>query len=300
MTCASFDTRLDALLEGRCTPEEWREADAHLAGCPRCRRLYDAMSGRADDLDAAGHESLAASVLAKTSGTAGSCASARERLCDYVDATLDPVERELIDGHLGRCEACAVLALALSDVTAVLPSFAALPLRQPIVGDVFAATSRRAAEPGVGERITAWIARAAQRPRFSLEVAYVMTVLLLVVLGNPVDAFREASVRVQPRVSAVAGAVSVPLGEMRVAGAEKLSNVERALAPRLAPPRWTSQAEAWLGRMIDGSGLRWIAASAQAMATEVAAWAGRVFESLRGAFTGSRTELSASPARSHE
>ncbi len=81
-----------------------------------------------------------------------------------------------------------------------------------------------------------------------------MTVLLLVILGNPVDAFREASVRVQPKVTAVAGAVARPLSEMRAAGAERLSNVERAFSPKLAT---RGVAPAWGDSLVDG-GIQWI------------------------------------------
>ena len=154
------------------------------------------------ELDAGGHEALTQAILAKTSGNA--CASARERLCDFVDDTLAPFDRSLVEGHLAHCAACAALAAALAESTAVLPSFVSLAPRTSVVFDVLRATSRRPPEPGFGERLSAWLGRVAARPRFSLEVAYVLTVLLLVVLGNPVDAFRDASVRVEPRVAAVA------------------------------------------------------------------------------------------------
>ena len=203
MNCEAFDHRLDDLLDGRCTADEWREAEAHLAGCPRCRRVFEAVAGRADDMDAAGHESLAQAIVARTSG--GGCATARERLCDFVDGSLAGLDRDLVGGHLDHCPACAELATALAETASVLPSFATLSPRFSLVPAVLAATSRRPVQPTLGDRVSAWLARAAERPRFSLEVAYVLTVLLLVVLGNPVHAFKEASDRVQPRVSVVQG-----------------------------------------------------------------------------------------------
>jgi predicted anti-sigma-YlaC factor YlaD len=297
MNCTSFDARLDALLDGRCTAGEWSEAEAHLAACARCRQLFDALSGRAGDLDDQGHEALAASVVAKTSGGGRSCASARERLCDFVDGRLDTFDRELVDGHLSHCAECAALAGAVAEQTRVLSTFATLAPRGGIVRQVLAATSRKPIEPGIADQVRAWIGRAAQRPRFSLEVAYVMTVLLLVVFGNPVDAFREATVRVQPGVSAVAGAVSRPLNEMRAAGAERLSSVERALAPKLTA---TAVVSAW-GDSLTGGGIRWIqvrvVAPLQALVAHVGAWADRVIENTRRAFAGRATEPGPSPVR---
>jgi predicted anti-sigma-YlaC factor YlaD len=290
MNCQSFDARLDALLEGRCTATEWTEAEAHLASCTSCRRLFEAMSGRADDLDAEGHQELAAAVVAKTSGSERGCASARGRLCAFVDGELEPFDRELVEGHLEHCAGCAALAAAVVEQARILPTFAALAPRHGFVGEVLGATSRRHSAPSTAEKMAAWLARAAQRPRFSLEVAYVMTVLLLVVLGNPVDAFREASVRVQPRVSAVAGAVAKPLSEMRAAGAERLSNFERALSPKLAGP---GVAPSWEDRLV-GSGLQWIQsrifAPLQTLAAQVGSWAWRAVENVRRAFEPAPTE----------
>jgi predicted anti-sigma-YlaC factor YlaD len=297
MNCGSFDTRLDALLEGRCSPGEWDEAEAHLATCAKCRQLFDAMAGRAGDLDDEGHEALAAAVVATTSGSGRACASARERLCDFVDGALDAFDRELFEGHLAHCAECSALVDAVAEQTRVLSTFATLAPRGGIVRQVLAATSRKPIEPGVADKMRAWIGRAAQRPRFSLEVAYVMTVLLLVVFGNPVDAFREATVRVQPSVSAVAGAVSRPLNEMRAAGAEKLSSVERTFAPKLTT---TTVASAWADGLV-GGGIQWIqervVAPLQVLVAQAGAWAGRLVESLRSAFAARPTEPPPPPAR---
>jgi anti-sigma factor RsiW len=289
MTCQSFDARLDALLDGRCTAAEWVEAEAHLAGCARCRRLFDAMSGRAGDLDDGGHEALAAAVVAKTSGGGRTCASARERLCDFVDGTLGAFDRDLVDGHLSRCGDCSALAAALAAQVELLPTFAALAPRRSLVRDVLAATSRKPVEPTATERIAAWLSRAAERPRFSLEVAYALTVLLLVVLGNPVDAFREASVRVQPRVSAVAVAVRGPLNEVRAAGAERIARVEQALASRQAAGE-RANAQDSLAARVEAWLLQSVLAPLQSLVRQVADWAWQVVESGRRAFVASPSE----------
>ncbi|HSK09363.1 MAG TPA: zf-HC2 domain-containing protein, partial [Vicinamibacterales bacterium] len=206
MDCTRFDRRLDALLEGTCTPEQWREAEAHATSCPRCRSLIDAMAGagggRQDEAEA---EALTRWVLGRTSG--GSCAAARDRLCDLVDQALAPVDRELVEGHLAGCGECASLAAALERAMAVLPGFASLEPPRSLFPAVLASTSRRAPEPTLADRVTAWLGRLAARPRISLEAAYALTLVIALLVGDPVAAFRETSSRgfeyAQPRVEQV-------------------------------------------------------------------------------------------------
>jgi hypothetical protein len=243
------------------------------------------------ELDAGGHEALTQAILAKTSGNA--CGSARERLCDFVDGALAPFDSSLVDGHLAHCPACADLAQAMAESTAVLPSFARLAPRTSVVFDVLRATSRRPVEPGLGERLSAWLGRMAARPRFSLEVAYVLTVLLLVVLGNPVDAFRDASVRVEPRVAAVTSAVGRPIARARAAGEETMNSVSRAVKPK---------ADA-VGTLAQGRLALWqfwqthVDAPMRTVMLQLREWAAGVIRELRtivGAKTG---EPPARPAR---
>ncbi len=235
------------------------------------------------ELDPGGHEALTRAILARTSGNA--CGSARERLCDFVDGTLAPFDRSLVDGHLAHCAACADLAEALIESTAVLPSFATLAPPTSVVFDVLRATSRRPSEPGLGERLSAWLGRMAARPRFSLEVAYVLTVLLLVVLGNPVAAFKDASVRVEPRVAAVASAAGRPIAKARAAGEEMLASAGRAIRPK---------AEA-VGTLAQGRLMLWqfwqtyVDAPARAALLQLHEWASgaiRELKSIVGAMTG--------------
>jgi hypothetical protein len=243
------------------------------------------------ELDASGHEALTRAILARTSGDA--CGSARERLCDFVDDTLAPFDRGLVDGHLAHCQACGNLAAALAESAEVLPSFATLAPRTSVVFDVLRATSRRPPEPGLGERLSAWLGRVAARPRFSLEVAYVLTVLLLVVLGNPVDAFRDASVRVEPGVAAVASAVGRPIARARAAGEETLTSVGRAIKPK---------AEA-VGTIAQGRLLLWqfwqtyVDAPVRAMVLQVREWAERAVLEVRTIVGAKGSEPPARPAR---
>jgi predicted anti-sigma-YlaC factor YlaD len=243
MECADFDRRLDALLDGICPPEAWRQAEAHLAECSRCRQLFDALGGRpgTGTLDEAGEASLTASILAATSGSP--CVAARERLCDFVDRALPAFDRGLVEAHLAGCESCAALAGALSRATAVLPSFAELAPPASLVARVLAATSRHASERRLGERVTAWLGRAALRPRFSIAVAYVATALIAVFVGDPVDAFRrvteQGSVYVQPAIAAVGEQVVAKVATARELGTEAVS------AAASLPPRPDSASTRW-------------------------------------------------------
>jgi anti-sigma factor RsiW len=291
MNCQAFERRLDDLLDGRCTADEWREAEAHLGLCPRCRRVFDAVAGRAGDMDAAGHESLAQAIVARTSGVG--CAAARDRLCDFVDGSLAGLDRDLVGGHVGHCPACAELGATLAETSSVLPSFASLSPRFSLVSGVLNATSRRPVQPTLGERLSAWLARAAERPRFSLEVAYVLTVLLLVVLGNPVHAFKEASVRVQPRVSVVRAAVSGPLDRLRAAGEEKLTIVGQALAPKARPVGGVDAGRAMLWQWWQS----YVDAPLRSFLARASVWAAVVVDAASKAMRGPNSEPSSPRAR---
>ncbi len=266
MDCARFDRRLDALLEGSCSAVEWQEAEAHAAACARCRLLLDAMAGFGGSQDAAEAASLADAVLARTSGAP--CGAARERLGDLVDGELEGIDRELVEGHLARCRACAELAAAMARASQLLPSFAALQPPADLAPAVIAATSRRPPAPTFDERVSVWLSRLAARPRFSLEAAYVCTLLVFVLVGNPVAAFRETSARgrelAQPRVEQVLERVAAgPAGLIREIGG--------AIARRAETP----QGEAG------------VASRAAALLSPAWEWVStRVFAPLRDAFEG--------------
>jgi anti-sigma factor RsiW len=243
------------------------------------------------ELDAGGHEALTQAILARTSGNA--CGAARERLCDFVDGALAPFDRDLTDGHLAHCPACTDLAAALAESTAVLPSFVSLAPRTSVVFDVLRATSFRPVEPGLGERLSAWLGRVAARPRFSLEVAYVLTVLLLLVLGNPVAAFRDASIRVEPRVAAVASAVGRPMAKARAAGEEALTNVSRAITPRTEAVGALAQGRAFLWEFWQ----TYVDAPMRTVVLQLREWAGIALRELRTVTGAKGSEPPAMPAR---
>ncbi len=253
MDCRDFDRLLDALLEGRCAPDDWRRADAHRAACRRCGGLFEALAGRAAPLRAPDDEALTASILARTIGTA--CAAARPRLCDLVDGRLDAFDRELIDSHLARCQPCRRLAGALALAGSVLPSFAEIPPPASFAPAVLRETCDRPEAPHLSERVGGWVQRAALRPRFSLEVAYVVTLVLVLLLGDPVKAFRKASAEgtayVQPRVELAAQRVVAPLDRAVTFGSHTLSAVAtRTSALRGVWDDVMAHALAWWSRYV--------------------------------------------------
>jgi predicted anti-sigma-YlaC factor YlaD len=239
MNCESFDHRLDALLDGACAADEWREAELHASTCSRCHRLLDGVAGRGDAMDDEVADDFTASILARTSGTA--CATARDRLCDFVDGELTAFDRELVQEHLHHCGPCAELARELAHLHGVLPAFAELPVPADLERRVILSTSRRPAVETLESRVWGWLGKAVMRPRFALEAAYVCTLLLVMVFGDPVKAFRDVSVRVEPDVKQATEAIGRPIAA-RAAGV--VSAAEQTLREKVQPPR-PEQAGAW-------------------------------------------------------
>jgi hypothetical protein len=108
-------------------------------------------------------------------------------LCDYVDGSLPEIDVELVRLHLGGCEACEGLALALTSLAGELPAMAEIEPDSAFVGDVLARTvpwRRRIARRL--DKLTAirdlW-PRVVRRPRFALEAAYVGTLVLVLIFG---------------------------------------------------------------------------------------------------------------------
>lgn len=279
MNCDDFDRLLGALLDGTCEPSEWRQAQPHVTTCARCRRLHDALSGRADTLDEAAHEALTASIVARTSG--GTCAAARDRLCEHVDGALAGFDRDLVEGHLTRCPECAALAGALVRSARVLPTLAEVAPPAWFEQRVLAVTSRRQAEPSPFERLLAWLSRAAARPRFSVEVAYVATLVLMLVLGDPVKAVRSTAEfgasYVAPRTEAIVLRVAERVETARRFGAETVAGAAGVTAKPV------SASAAWEASV--GAVRRWFAES---LTTPVQALLARMFEWVQGALAAVR------------
>jgi anti-sigma factor RsiW len=232
MDCAAFEDRLDRVLAGTCSEGEWAAAETHLAGCARCRRLFEAVRTEMPPLGPGEGEALTRSILARTTGAA--CGRVRELACDLVDGTLPGIDREMVAAHVEGCRDCGALVATLSDLSRVLPAMASIDPPADFVRSVLWATTERPMAPSFGVRIGQWWSRAIERPRFSLEVAYVLTVLLILLVGNPVAAFRDASARAmavaQTPVSRTVDRVAEPIVSARSNGEATLEAAEGTLA----------------------------------------------------------------------
>lgn len=203
MNCLEFVDRLGSLAAGTCPPGERDAAERHAARCPVCGDLLrDARMGPLASVpmaeEQAGDEdgSLVGLVLERTAGSA--CGRAEELLCrlafEREDETVQPHERVLLDAHLEHCVACTRLAEALNLASHALPTLAAFDPGPAFTRAVLDATNRAAGRSRVAS-VTTWWRLWMARPRFALEVAYVATLLVVLLVGNPIAQLQAASAR---------------------------------------------------------------------------------------------------------
>ncbi len=175
---------------------ERQRAEDHLRICPSCRELARVVCSDIDVPPLPPPKDLMRSILERTSGPA--CGRAREHLCDFVDGTLAPGYAEILSLHLADCGECSALAESLSELRETLPQLGEIDPGMNFTYSVIRATSGRQQEPHMSPwlRIQQWWLRLIQRPRFSWEAAYLGTILLVCVLGNPLNTFDALSLRV--------------------------------------------------------------------------------------------------------
>ena len=222
MSCSWFDERLDELLAGDLPAGEQALAAAHAADCPRCGEVYALLREATGRRPAEAPADLADAVLSRTSGRP--CERARTSLGDFLDGALGPVDRLLVEAHLGHCADCATLAVASARLGAELPAFAELPPPPDLAEGVLARTRGR-----TGRRVTAggrWqeaVRRLFARPRIAWEAGYVAALLVWLVFGASWSPLRatalEARALLEQGVSAA-----------RDAGAGSVASVNRAIA----------------------------------------------------------------------
>ena len=150
-------------------------------------------------LTPAERQAMASAVLAQTSGSP--CQRALTLLGGQPDAPLDDQTTALVEGHIEHCDECRAVERTLTETRAVLATLAEIAPGDEFIRDVVAATSgrRHSARRPVwagpssrwawagafrGRAAVAW-ERVLARPRLSLELAYLATVLLVIVIGNP-------------------------------------------------------------------------------------------------------------------
>ncbi len=249
--CRRFDKVLEAFLDGTLPAAEARAAQDHLRACADCHEL--ALIAGAP-IDAA--PDLTAQVLARTSGQP--CEGAKDNLCDYVDGRAADVDAELIRMHIASCADCAALGDVLVELTADLPLLAEIQLDERFTADVLARTAagRERSARWIEQLVQGWD-RLIRRPRFALEGAYVLTILLLVFLGVPGALLAGAPGRVaETATREIASPVRQTVVELGVTFSERTRET------------------------LDTTGER-VAVEAQATADDVAAYSVRMFEDLK-------------------
>ena len=172
-------------------------------------------------------------ILAATSGSA--CARAEGLLGE----DLDPVDRALLEGHLGRCEPCRELAHALAWALPALPALAERDPGRAFTAAVLARTSRRPARGLVPalERAYRGFEDLWQRPRIALETAWVGAVVAAILIWSPVapsGAAEQAVAAVQtggavvPQLLREAGTLAAPASKIE----QELDAVAQGLRER--------------------------------------------------------------------
>jgi len=211
-------------------------------------------------------------VLARTSGSP--CARAESLLPDLTDGALAELDRQLVQAHLEHCAPCRALAVALGWAGPVLPQLAVVFPGEAFTASVLARTSRRqrldlprpaAARPGglagVMDRVGRWWAERILVPGFAPRVAYVATVLLVLltsVPGAPLRAVPGAALRLM-----TAGPTALP----GTAGAAQWLDAQAAAGQSAVAGQWAGLAAALRER-----GERSQPARTQIAAHAAAAW----------------------------
>ncbi len=195
MDCRTFESLLADFEGGRVTPADRELVENHLAACIACRCLLEIARGNLELMPTDRRQDLMRSILARTSGSA--CHRAEELLCDFADGALEGGDAALISEHVGHCRDCSALLAGLVELREVLPQLAELQPDEHFTDAVMRATAGRQPRlrPGAGTRLMDWWDRTLRRPRFSLEAAYVGTLVVAIFLGNPFPAVRALSVR---------------------------------------------------------------------------------------------------------
>jgi hypothetical protein len=203
MDCSHFAEILADLQEGTLSPREQSAARAHLAECSACRRFQEIAGGDIDILPQDGHDALARSILDRTSGSV--CARVEPSLWDFIEGELSTEDSHLLSLHLENCHECRSLAEDLVMIQPELPAMAEIDPGESFTQQVVSSTRRlRPYRPALSAGFRAWWDRMVQRPRFSLEAAYVGALALFLIFSIPflslpsISFDRISSAAVQP------------------------------------------------------------------------------------------------------
>lgn len=136
-------------------------------------------------------EAFVQGVLGRTTGSA--CGRCLDRLPDLTDGALEDLDRQLVQGHLEHCTGCRAVAVTLGWVTPMLPDMAEIDPGDAFTSAVLDATTRQKAwdeagptgAAGLVDRLGRWWERQILKPQFTFQVAYVATVVLVLLTAVP-------------------------------------------------------------------------------------------------------------------
>jgi len=190
MNCRNFARILADFHEGALSREERAAAEAHLEICSACRRLRDIARGSIDILPRDGSGELTRAILDQTSGPV--CPRVETGLWDYVRGELNRDDSELIESHLDHCTGCRSVAGNLAMMQQMLPAMAEMDPGESFTREVLRATSKwHPGQSSLPIRLRNWWNRTVQRPRFSLEAAYLGTLILVFCFSSFSVGFRH-------------------------------------------------------------------------------------------------------------
>jgi hypothetical protein len=148
-------------------------------------------------------ERFVSDVMARTSGSP--CARAEMLLSALNDGVLGDLDRQLVQSHLEHCAPCRSLAVAMARLEPVLPQLAMVDPGPAFTAAVLARTSRRqhlaapsamarpGGVPGLMDRLGRWWGERILTPGFPARMAYVATVVLVLLTAVPGAPLRGVS-----------------------------------------------------------------------------------------------------------
>jgi len=207
MDCREFERLVREHQQGRLSEEAWAAAQAHRRSCAACRTRTQSFEPPGQS--ATEVEQFVQGVMARTSGPA--CESAVARLDDFVDGTLPDDDAQLVGGHLEHCAPCQQLATCMAELRQPLREMATIDPGPAFTAAVLGATTGTVTMPApvrlAGDRALAAATTASagilrrlsdawhsfvDSPRFTVEAAYICTLILVLLCGTPISPFRGA------------------------------------------------------------------------------------------------------------
>lgn len=170
-------------------------------------------------------DELVKRVLSQTSGSA--CTKAQGFLPELVSGKLEGMDADLVKSHVQHCRVCQGLVRTLGWLDGTLPGMAQLDPGPGFTRAVLQATSRAADEKpaaveGLMTRLRSWWQGQLLRPGFTAELAYVATVVVVLLTAIPGAPLESAPRKAQQIIKA--GPTALPVvGDLLAPTAEKVA-----------------------------------------------------------------------------